>query len=144
MEPLAKLIAKDAALSKAAADPKTAVTLFAPSAKAIEAAASAAPVKALLKNATAVGAVLAFHVVPGARILPNGVKDTETLPTLLKGHPLVVKKVKSTDAKTGKTTGVVEVAADAKGASPAKVVKLNVIAGKSMLQVIDSLLLPKA
>ena len=51
--------------------------------------------KAKLANATALGPLLQYHLATGAHILPNSVKASESLPTLLKGHNLSVKKVRA-------------------------------------------------
>jgi hypothetical protein len=52
-------------------------------------------------NATTLGTILADHFVGGARILPNAVKDGEKLPTLAKGHSVIVKKVGGREGVVG-------------------------------------------
>lgn len=131
-------------LSKAAADPKTAVTLFVPVAGAAEAAFATPAGRALATNKTAVRGLLDYHVVPGgARILPNAVKDGEVLQTALKGETLTVKKVVGKRAD-GKAVGTLELLADKPGAKPVKVGKFNIIAGGSMVHIVDGVLTPKA
>jgi hypothetical protein len=116
VKPLADLIAKDKALSAAVANPKTNVTLFAPTEAALKTLEASPESKAILSNPAALGNVLAYHVVPGARLLPRGVKDGEALETMSKGNKLTVKKV-----KTPEGTGIVEVMSDAPGAKPVQV-----------------------
>ena len=83
-------------------------------------------------------------VMPGgARILPNAVKDGEVLQTALKGETLTVKKVVSKRAD-GKAVGTLELLADKPGAKPVKVGKFNIIAGGSMVHIVDGVLTPKA
>jgi hypothetical protein len=94
VKPLSDFLAKDAALSKAIADPRTSVTLFAPTEAAFKALEATPGAKAILANPTATGNVLAYHVVPGARLLPRGVKDGEQLETMYKGNKLTIKKVR--------------------------------------------------
>jgi hypothetical protein len=52
--------------------------------------------------------------------------------------PLPPKKVKSADGKTGE----IFVTADNPGAKPAKVVKMNIIAGGSLVNLVDGALVP--
>lgn len=143
-EPVAKLILADPSLSKAAADPKTAVTLFAPVKDAADAAFATPAGRALASNKTAVAALLSYHVVPGgARILPNGVKDGQALQTALKGHALTVKKTVA-KGPDGASVGTLSLVPDKPGAKPVKVGKFNIIAGSSMVHIVDGVLTPKA
>ena len=143
--PISKLILADPALSKAVADPKTALTIFVPVAKAVDAAFATTAGKALASNKTAVRALLNYHIVPGAGalILPNGVKDGQTLQTALPGQSLTVKKVIAKRASDGASVGTLELISDKPGAKPVAVGKFNVIAGNSMLHVVDGVLTPK-
>ncbi|GBF92260.1 hypothetical protein Rsub_05343 [Raphidocelis subcapitata] len=137
-KPIADLILKDPKLSKAAADPKTAITLFVPTDVATNALVAKPEAKAILGSADSTSKLLAHHAVPGARILPNGIKASEKLPTLLEGTSVEFEKVKSKDGKTGE----IFVTADNDDAKPAKVVKMNIIAGNSYLNLLDGALVP--
>lgn len=138
---LAGLIAKDAVLSKAAADPTTNVTLFAPYNKALDAVAASPEGKALLADPKATSKVLAYHAVKGARVYPGFLtKGAETLPTLLDGATVELEKI-VTPRATG-NVGSVELLANSKGAQPVKVGKHNIVAGASLINIIDGVLVP--
>ena len=71
-------------------------------------------------------------------IVPHFSKNgTEVVTTLLANHTLSVTK----NVKDGK--GVVEVLADSEGAKPVVIRKHNIIAGGSLINVIDGVLVPK-
>ena len=139
---LSGLIAKDAALAKAAADPTTNVTLFAPYNKALDAVAASAAGKAILADPKATAKVLAYHAVKGARIFPGYLaKGAETLPTLLDGQSVEVYK--EVTPKADGNVGAVVIEADSTGAKPVKIGKHNIIAGASLIHIIDGVLIPK-
>lgn len=137
VRPVHDLMSNDKALAAAMADPKTSVTLFAPTAGAFKALEASPGAKALLSNPTVVGHILSYHAVPGARLLPRGFKDGEKVDTLFKGNALTIKKVKGPDG-----LGVVQVLSDAPDAKPVEVKKMNVIAGNSIIHVVDGVLVP--
>jgi uncharacterized surface protein with fasciclin (FAS1) repeats len=70
-----------AALQTAFKDPKTEVTLFAPS----NAAFKAVPGSLSLPKAT-LTSILSYHAAPGYREAPDGFKTGEKMGTLFKGH----------------------------------------------------------
>lgn len=145
------LIPQQPKLVKAADDPRTNVTLLVPTEAAIAnftAMAKTPEGKASLAArgvtptsgagaANTFDEVLLYHAVKGARIFPNAVKDGQKVPTLLEGHGLTVKKVIPT-----KTTAFILLVPESKGAPPARVVKLNIIAGSSFVHLIDHVLIP--
>lgn len=129
------------ALAKPAADAKTAVTVFAPRNEAFTArSAGSTLVDGLEEDAATRLAGLEYHVVPGARYVPRGFKDGETLQTMLKGQDLTVKLgVKKVD---GKEVGTL--ALNTTGGSDVDVVVVNIIAGQSVVHGVDRLLVPKS
>jgi hypothetical protein len=66
----------------------------------------------------------------------------QVLPTKLKGQSLTVTKVKTAEPD-GKVIGYIDVKSDAPGAKPARVGKLNLVAGSSMIHIVDNVLVPK-
>jgi uncharacterized surface protein with fasciclin (FAS1) repeats len=69
------------ALQSALKDPKTEVTLFAPS----NAAFKAVPGALSLPQST-LTSILSYHAAPGYREAPEGFRSGEKMSTLLKGH----------------------------------------------------------
>jgi uncharacterized surface protein with fasciclin (FAS1) repeats len=67
---LATLVAKDPALAKAAANPTTNATVFAPISKALDALAATPEGKKIVADPAALNKVLSYHIVKGARIEP--------------------------------------------------------------------------
>ncbi|KAF8060310.1 hypothetical protein HT031_004846 [Scenedesmus sp. PABB004] len=88
-------------------------------------------------------AVLKYHVVHGARIIPGGVTSGEKLKTL-QGQDITIELSTSGEknARSGMTVGVATVV-DANG-NKATIVQPNVFVSKSTFQIIDRVLLPKA
>jgi uncharacterized surface protein with fasciclin (FAS1) repeats len=138
---LENLVAMTPELAKVARDPTTKVTVFAPRNQAfldvspmfVE-AAEEAPAAVRL-------AALQYHISPGARFIPAGFKDGESLPTLLKGQDLKVSIKYEDDAgKKGKAGRVVLTPT---GGPAATVNVINIAAGQSVIQGIDRVLLSK-
>lgn len=144
---LKSLILKDATLSKAAADPTTNVTVFAPINSAFEAISSSPA----LKDAAKVSKILSYHVVKGATIQPDFKgKGPFSLPTLLEGQnvtltkvPIAVATVLTRSNATVEQVNEVQVTADSKGAKGIPIKKYNIIAGASTINVITGVLIPK-
>jgi len=116
-------------LQSAFKDPKTEITLFGPSNQAFRKIPGALSLpKEQLIN------ILSYHAVAGYRENPDGFKNGEKLETLYKGHSLGVKV--DSDASGAITSLIPEKG----GAVP--IVQSNTWAGKSIIQGIDSVLLP--
>lgn len=111
----------------AASDPYTAVTLFAPTNNAFNAALAALNVTAtdLLSDETLLCSILSYHIVR-AKILAADVPVNATeIPTWFNNEPITVSKI----------GGVVVV-------NNAKVLAADIIAGLSIVHIIDHVLLP--
>ncbi|KAI8468486.1 MAG: hypothetical protein J3K34DRAFT_426941 [Monoraphidium minutum] len=141
---LAALIANDTKLAKAAANPKTNVTLFAPIDSSIAALAEIPAAQKILANPAQLSKLLSYHAAEGARILPGmAAKEPESLPTLVRNANITVTKVVTPAAAGKAATGVIEVLANSKDAKPVTVKKFNIIAGASLIHVVDGVLVPK-
>lgn len=139
---LAGLIAKDATLAKAAADPTTNITLFAPTDAAFATVLATPAGKAIAADPKALSKVLAYHAVKGAKIYPSFMGKGSETATTLAGQPVTISKVVT--PKADGNVGAVTVTADSAGAKPATIKKHNIIAGASMIDVIDGVLIPKS
>jgi len=123
--------AKAAGLTGPLSDPSTTWTLFAPTNAAFTKALEDLKLTqdALLADKALLTKVLQFHVVPGKAALAADLKDGQVLPTALTGQSLTAN-VKGSDVSV---TG---------GKVTAKVVKPDIKAGKSVVHVVDSVLVP--
>lgn len=138
---LHNLIDMTPSLKKLAEDPKTKVTLFAPRNQAF---LDVSPTFVELAEQTSDKARaegLSYHISPGARFVPAGFKDGESLPTMLKGQDLKVSIKLVEDAEKKSKQG--HVVLTPTGGPPAEIGVINIAAGQSVIQGIDRVLLAK-
>lgn len=107
-------------------------TFFAPSDEAIKSLLAGLPDggKDLATNATALTALLSYHVVPGAALTAAQLKDGQKLQTALKGVPPLRVRLEN--------GGVIVVAVG----SEAAVTKADIKTCRGVIHVVDTVLLP--
>lgn len=127
-------------------DPTTNVTLFAPTTQAVMDVGSSGTDGRVLMDPKRVADILAYHAVKGARVLPpygTAAGTTEWLQTLLPGQSLrLTKTINALQDGNGTSVGSMTVQSDVDGSPSFTVRKYNIIAGASMINVIDGLLVP--
>ncbi|PSC76241.1 beta-Ig-H3 fasciclin [Micractinium conductrix] len=136
---LAAIKAADPSILAALSDPKLAATVFAPTDKAFKRLLKALNVSAedLLKDKDLLTAVLSYHVI-GTPVPSSALKIRQWVQTLLKGKTGVVK---ITD-KFSKKYHEQEVRVYTTSGSNAKVILPDIVAGKSVVHVINRVLIP--
>jgi len=110
------------------------VTVFAPTDVAFLQAIDALKTNssALLANKPLLNSILSFHIVPGIVPTSAATREGATFPTLLSGQTLVFTK-----------TGIFKKSYEVTGyKTTAKLLKKDVPAGGSLIQVIDRVLIP--
>ncbi|KAI8464122.1 MAG: hypothetical protein J3K34DRAFT_396852 [Monoraphidium minutum] len=116
-------------------DPSAALTLFVPSAKALDAAGITADA-----DMGQLAAFLSYHALPAPRVAPNEFSDGDVLPTMLEGHSVTVQKRPG----KGGNQPVLTLFSEDPLALPVRVTgRFNVIAGRSYLNLVDGVLFPE-
>ncbi|KAI8463254.1 MAG: hypothetical protein J3K34DRAFT_527146 [Monoraphidium minutum] len=138
---LHNLVAATPELSKVVADPKAALTLFAPRNEAFLEVGPNFVEEAFTASEEARVAGLKYHLVQGARYVPSGFpRNGEALKTLLAGQDLKVD-IRTAPGAGGKAQG--ELWLVPTGGPASKVVRPNVIAGQSVVHGVSRVLAPK-
>jgi uncharacterized surface protein with fasciclin (FAS1) repeats len=138
---LQNLVKATPALSKLAADPKTAATVFAPRNDAFQALGPEFVDLVFAQNATRAEG-LGYHIVPGpARLVPVGFKNGDVLKTLLKGQDLRVEVKAIEDPPSNTKVGRLVVVPTGGPAATAQ--RINIFAGQSVIHGVDRVLVPK-
>jgi uncharacterized surface protein with fasciclin (FAS1) repeats len=128
-------------LQKLGSDVNTKVTVFAPRNEAFLEVSPTFVEAAEQAPAEVRRRALEYMIVPGARFIPAGFKDGETLQTMLKGQDLKVSLVIKDDPETKGKDG--RVVLTPTGGRPATVGVINIAAGQSVIHGIDHVLMAK-